>query len=613
MIPAYCAAVTCTAMGYAGRVGLRLPAIAYRTIAAAGAAGAALSTAAGLFAPVFPMPKPTGPYRVGKTTRMWIDRARRSWLLKTRRKTGKQPLPEHRMMMANVWYPAADANPKNRRDTDESASKSASESASKSSTRDPQPWPEDEEAKAMFAAYFARRREDVSPETARHQERYDARLRAARRRGERRRAHWMEPLLATTLAESFELPGWVVDYFRLVKMEATTDAPVANPPPFERHDDGEGHAGGFPLVLFSHSFTGVKEQNSALLQELASWGHVVVAVDHPHDAALVLYPDGSTADFRGYDMPRELEPRNWWRFRHEHARWRALDLAHALERMVDANSDPDHPLFRKIDLSRVSVIGHSFGGAAAVMLAQMDPRITSAVLFDPWMWPLGRERAAAGTPCPLLVFEAPEFMWDRDIFCVTNGEMSSLLCAATAPRAAGDGEGAGENERVAPGALANVGGEAETAASGDGTGEEAVRSHGEGGGDGGVDDGEGSGEGERAEGGSTTTNARVEVPIERSTTATEMEKAAVGSTTPPVPPKPPPPPPPPSLPPSLPKTPPSPRSTRTLPNRRPVSSVRTWTVLRAWGTTTRTDITSAAPRPDSARRPSRPRDTDARR
>jgi len=47
----------------------------------------------------------------------------------------------------------------------------------------------------------------------------------------------------------------------------------------------------------------------------ASWGHIVVAVDHPHDAALVLYPDGSTADFRGYDMPKESEPRNWWRFR----------------------------------------------------------------------------------------------------------------------------------------------------------------------------------------------------------------------------------------------------------------------------------------------------------
>ena len=352
----------------------------------------------------------------------------------------------------------------------------------------------------MFAAYFARRREDVSPETARHQERYDARLRAARRRGERRRAHWMEPLLATTLAESFELPGWVVDYFRLVKMEATTDAPVANPPPFERHDDGEGHAGGFPLVLFSHSFTGVKEQNSALLQELASWGHVVVAVDHPHDAALVLYPDGSTADFRGYDMPRELEPRNWWRFRHEHARWRALDLAHALERMVDANSDPDHPLFRKIDLSRVSVIGHSFGGAAAVMLAQMDPRITSAVLFDPWMWPLGRERAAAGLRVRCSCSRRRSSCGIATSSASPTGRCP--VCSARRPRREPRVTvRARARTSASPRARSRTSGEAETAASGDGTGEEAVRSHGEGGGDGGVDDGEGSGEGERAEGG----------------------------------------------------------------------------------------------------------------
>ena len=74
---------------------------------------------------------------------------------------------------------------------------------------------------------------------------------------------------------------------------------------------------------------------------------------------------------------------------------------------MDANSDPTSPLFRKVDLSRISVLGHSFGGAAAVMLAQMDPRITSAILLDPWMWPLGRESTEAGVPCPLLVFEAP--------------------------------------------------------------------------------------------------------------------------------------------------------------------------------------------------------------
>ena len=116
------------------------------------AAGAAVSTLAGVFAPVFPMPKPTGPYRVGKTTRLWIDRNRRSWLLKTKRKLGAQALPEHRMMMVNIWYPA-------RREDDGSGKDSQP------------PWPADEEAEARFAeraAGFAAVEETAANATPRH-------------------------------------------------------------------------------------------------------------------------------------------------------------------------------------------------------------------------------------------------------------------------------------------------------------------------------------------------------------------------------------------------------------------------------------------------------------
>jgi pimeloyl-ACP methyl ester carboxylesterase len=123
-------------------------------------------------------------------------------------------------------------------------------------------------------------------------------------------------------------------------------------------------------------------------------------------------------------------------------------LAHALERVVDASFDQTHPLCGKIDLTRISVVGHSFGGAAAVMLAQMDPRVTSVVALDPWMWPLGRESSLLGCPCPLLVFEAPEFMWNRDIFCVTNSECSSLMCAATAPQAVTGSASHGETKKA---------------------------------------------------------------------------------------------------------------------------------------------------------------------
>ena len=452
-MPAYLGVVTCTAVSSLAKLpGVAVHPFVCRLVAVSGMFGSVMSTLSGVFAPVFPMPKPTGPYRVGKTTRLWIDKARRSWLLKTKRKLGTQPLPDNRMMMVNIWYPAVDRNGEGQgkdgeeEGNDDGINNAIDNEGNKLKQSHQPPWPDDTDARARFAELTSTHTETSDKDkhsTQKHMERFERKRKNALAKGKKRRAHWLDPLLATTLAESFFLPGWVVDYFRLVKMDATEDAQVAEPP---RSSGIGGSVGigtesgtesstgtGFPIILFSHSFTGVKEQNSALLQEIASWGHIVVAVDHPHDAALVLYPDGSTADFRGYDMPKEHEPRNWWRFRHEHARWRALDLAHALERIVEASYDQNHPLCGKVDLSRISVIGHSFGGAAAVMLAQMDPRITSVVALDPWMWPLGRESATMGCPCPLLIFEAPEFMWNRDIFCVTNGECSSLMCAATAP------------------------------------------------------------------------------------------------------------------------------------------------------------------------------------
>ena len=134
VVPAYLSAVTCTGLNALGRVkGVRVPKILCRCVAVLGAAGASVSTLAGVFAPVFPMPKPTGPYRVGKTTRLWVDRNRRSWLLKTKRVFGAQALPEHRMMMVNIWYPAK------------------AEDARDSKDKSAPPWPADEEAEARFA------------------------------------------------------------------------------------------------------------------------------------------------------------------------------------------------------------------------------------------------------------------------------------------------------------------------------------------------------------------------------------------------------------------------------------------------------------------------------
>ena len=75
VVPAYLATVSCTSVSALGKLpGISIPTAVCRLVSVFGVFGSLLSTAAGVFAPVFPMPKPTGPYRVGKTTRLWVDK-----------------------------------------------------------------------------------------------------------------------------------------------------------------------------------------------------------------------------------------------------------------------------------------------------------------------------------------------------------------------------------------------------------------------------------------------------------------------------------------------------------------------------------------------------------
>jgi platelet-activating factor acetylhydrolase len=103
VVPAYLGALSCTAVSFAGRhLRVSIHPLLARLTACVGAAGAASSAAAGLFAPVFTMPKPTGPYRVGKTTRLWIDRSRRSWLLKNKARSISHWFPYDRVGVVNA-------------------------------------------------------------------------------------------------------------------------------------------------------------------------------------------------------------------------------------------------------------------------------------------------------------------------------------------------------------------------------------------------------------------------------------------------------------------------------------------------------------------------------
>ncbi|GAA2855620.1 carboxylic ester hydrolase [Actinoplanes cyaneus] len=139
-------------------------------------------------------------------------------------------------------------------------------------------------------------------------------------------------------------------------------------------------AGRFPLVLFSPGLGGVRTQNTAWAEDLASRGYVVAGVDHPYDSAAVVLDDGRTVRTRiaaGGDPDEDARRRISW------TTLRAADLSFVLTELgrLDA-ADPAGRFTGRLDTTRAAATGHSVGGAAAMRAARLDPRFTAVINLD---------------------------------------------------------------------------------------------------------------------------------------------------------------------------------------------------------------------------------------
>lgn len=145
--------------------------------------------------------------------------------------------------------------------------------------------------------------------------------------------------VSDAIAAQAGLPGFLLDGVVPGNTNAIADAPRAD--------------GSFPLVLFSPGLGGVRTQNSAWAEELASHGYIVAAVDHPYDSAAVVLEDGtvigSTLRTTGNDTRGQ-------RIADGLASIRANDLISTLDRLEE-----------DLDVDGVATAGHSIGGAAAIL------------------------------------------------------------------------------------------------------------------------------------------------------------------------------------------------------------------------------------------------------
>jgi dienelactone hydrolase len=135
----------------------------------------------------------------------------------------------------------------------------------------------------------------------------------------------------------------------------------------------------YPILIFSPGYYRTRLLYGVLAQSIAKSGYIVVTVDHPYDADVVVLANGKVIPGIDDNVVTGTEQ--------EDIDIRNQDIEFLLNKLGDARfvkkALPSLPY--KLDTSRIGIFGHSAGGAAATSLLIDDKRVVGGINLDgPW-------------------------------------------------------------------------------------------------------------------------------------------------------------------------------------------------------------------------------------
>jgi predicted dienelactone hydrolase len=139
--------------------------------------------------------------------------------------------------------------------------------------------------------------------------------------------------------------------------------------------------GKLPVLLYSTGLHSDRAMGTALAQDMASRGYLVVTVDHTHDANEVQFP-GNRVEYNR--MPAGTHSSDTLKIR-------AADIKFVINALgkISTGGNPDYGhatlpsgLTKNVDMSRIGMFGWSLGGAAVDTAMQLDKRIAAGANLD---------------------------------------------------------------------------------------------------------------------------------------------------------------------------------------------------------------------------------------
>ena len=168
--------------------------------------------------------------------------------------------------------------------------------------------------------------------------------------------------------------------------------------------DTEAHAGTYPAIVFSHHSGGHRRAATFLCTHLSSHGYIVAALDHSEVSAPELRDrEGESAEQKAARMQAVIASR-------------VPDARFLLDRLLNDTTSDSRP-----DPDRIGIVGHSFGGWAALAMPETDSRFQAIVALAP---------GGASNPKPGILPVTLTFAWGRDVpvlYLVADNDVSLPL------------------------------------------------------------------------------------------------------------------------------------------------------------------------------------------
>ena len=121
-------------------------------------------------------------------------------------------------------------------------------------------------------------------------------------------------------------------------------------------------------------FGAMATEYTAILEDIASHGYIVVAINPTDFAPVTVLETGGTVYAPAWNL-------SLYNLEKDYLVW-VQDFLFVLNELSRENKDPQSPLFDRLNMTKVGAFGHSFGGAASAGACHFEPRIGAGLNLE---------------------------------------------------------------------------------------------------------------------------------------------------------------------------------------------------------------------------------------